>query len=47
MVNCAQHCDKDEAREKALAHPTIVKYLEGQEPKKIIVVPNRIINVVV
>ena len=40
-------CDKDEAREKALAHPTIVKYLEGKEPKKVIVVPNRIINVVV
>ena len=40
-------CDKDEAREKALAHPTIVKYLEGNEPKKVIVVPNRIINVVV
>jgi len=46
-VRLAVDCDKDEAREKALAHPTIVKYLEGQEPKKVIVVPNRIINVVI
>ena len=39
-------CDKKEAEEKALAHPSIVKYLEGGAPKKVIVVPNRIINVV-
>ena len=40
-------CDKDEAEEKALAHSSIVKYLEGKPPRKVIVVPNRIINVVV
>ena len=40
-------CDKDVAEEKALAHPSLVKYLEGKEPRKVIVVPNRIINVVV
>ena len=40
-------CDKTEAEEKALAHPTIVKYLDGSAPKKVIVVPNRIINVVI
>ena len=40
-------CDKDVAQEKALANPAIVKYLEGKEPRKVIVVPNRIINVVV
>ena len=39
-------CDKKDAEEKALAHPSIVKYLEGNSPKKVIVVPNRIINVV-
>ena len=39
-------CDKKDAEEKALAHPSIVKYLEGNNPKKVIVVPNRIINVV-
>ncbi|MGC6516936.1 MAG: leucine--tRNA ligase [Candidatus Puniceispirillaceae bacterium] len=40
-------CDKQQAEEKALAHESIVKYLEGNSPKKVIVVPNRIINVVV
>ena len=40
-------CDKDIAEEKALAHPGLVKYLEGKTPRKVIVVPNRIINVVV
>ena len=45
-IRLAIDCDKDEAREKALAHESIVKYLDGQEPKKVIVVPNRIINVV-
>ena len=39
-------CDKKDAEEKALAHPSIVKYLESNSPKKVIVVPNRIINVV-
>ena len=46
-IRLAIDCDKDEAREKALAHESIVKYLDGQEPKKVIVVPNRIINVVI
>ena len=45
-IRLAVNCDKDEAQQKALAHETIVKYLNGQEPKKVIVVPNRIINVV-
>ena len=39
-------CDKAVAEEKALAQETIVKYLDGNSPKKVIVVPNRIINVV-
>ena len=46
-INLPMDCAQDEAREKALAHPAIVKYLEGGEPRKVIVVPNRIINVVV
>ena len=40
------NCDKKEAEEKALAHESILKYLDGNSPKKVIVVPNRIINVV-
>ena len=45
-IRLAVDCDKKDAEEKALAHPSIVKYLEGNSPKKVIVVPNRIINVV-
>ncbi|MEL0293749.1 MAG: leucine--tRNA ligase [Alphaproteobacteria bacterium] len=40
------NCDKEEAERLALASPAIVRYLDGQTPKKVIVVPNRIINVV-
>ncbi len=46
-VSLPVDCDRDEATQKALAHPSIVKYLEGSSPKKVIVVPNRIINVVI
>jgi len=31
----------------ALAHPAVQRSMEGKAPRKIIVVPNRIINVVV
>ena len=40
-------CDKQDAEEKALAHPSIIKYREDKPVKKVIVVPNRIINVVI
>jgi len=40
------NCAKEEAERLALASPAIVRYLDGQTPKKVIVVPNRIINVV-
>ena len=40
-------CDKDTAEAEALASPTIIRYLDGAQPRKVIVVPNRIINVVV
>ena len=41
--------DADEyvARAAALASAGVIRYLEGREPKKVIVVRNRIINVVV
>jgi leucyl-tRNA synthetase len=38
--------DKAEAERVALAEPAVVKALEGKAPKKVIVVPNRVINVV-
>lgn len=40
-------CDSDQAEAEALASPAIIRYLEGASPRKVIVVPNRIINVVV
>jgi len=38
---------KSEVEKLALAHNAVVKALEGTQPKKIIVVPGRIVNVVV
>ena len=38
---------EDVARAAALASTGVIRYLEGREPKKVIVVMNRIINVVV
>lgn len=38
--------DKAEVEKEALAHPSSAKWLEGKTPKKIIVVPNKIVNVV-
>ncbi|NND93518.1 MAG: leucine--tRNA ligase, partial [Flavobacteriales bacterium] len=37
----------DEIKAEVLAAEASAKYLEGKEPKKVIVVPNRIVNVVV
>lgn len=37
----------DEVTKAVLAHELTAKYLEGKEPKKVIVVPKRIVNVVV
>ena len=38
--------EEDVARSVALAAPGVVRYLEGRSPKKVIVVKNRIVNVV-
>ena len=46
-VTLQRDCPKDQAEAEALASPAIVRYLDGATPKKVIVVPNRIINVVV
>ena len=39
-------CDKQIAEEQALSHDAVKKYLNDMPPKRVIVVPNRIINVV-
>ncbi|MBD5307120.1 MAG: leucine--tRNA ligase [Bacteroides sp.] len=39
--------DQESVRAIALGHELAAKWLDGKEPKKVIVVPNRIVNVVV
>ena len=46
-VSLPRDAAEDEARTAALASAGVIRYLEGREPKKVIVVQNRIINVVV
>ena len=46
-VSLPVDAEEDVARAAALASAGVIRYLEGREPKKVIVVRNRIINVVV
>ena len=46
-VHLAKDAAKDVAEKAALALPELVRGLEGRTPKRVIVVPNRIVNVVV
>ena len=46
-VSLPRDVDEDQARAAALASAGVIRYLDGSEPKKVIVVKNRIINVVV
>ena len=46
-VSLAPDADEDEARAAALASAGVIRYLDGRDPRKVIVVKNRIINVVV
>ena len=39
-------CDKKFAEDTALQDETVIRYLDGKTPKRVIVVPDRIINVV-
>ena len=38
---------KEEVEKAALAHEAVIRALDGAAPKKLIVVPGRIVNVVV
>ncbi|XDZ62317.1 leucine--tRNA ligase [Alphaproteobacteria bacterium LSUCC0396] len=40
-------CEASDAEARALASPAIIRYLDGKPPRKLIVVKNRIINVVI
>ena len=37
---------KEEVEKMALAHESSAKWMEGKTPKKVIVVPNKIVNIV-
>jgi len=46
-ISLPRDCDKAAAEAAALADPAVQRTLEGKAPKKVVVVPNRIVNIVV
>jgi leucyl-tRNA synthetase len=46
-IRLPRDCQSSDAEARALESPTILRYLDSKTPKKIIVVKNRIINVVI
>ena len=46
-ITVAAGVGEDEIRSAALNNETILKYLEGREPKKVIVAQGRLVSVVV
>ncbi|MEL7026399.1 MAG: leucine--tRNA ligase, partial [Pseudomonadota bacterium] len=46
-ITVAKDLPKEEVEKLALAHEAVIKALEGTAPKKLIVVPGRIVNVVI
>ena len=46
-IDVAADAPEDEVRAEALAQPNVLRLLEGKEPRKVIVVANRIVNVVI
>jgi leucyl-tRNA synthetase len=45
-LDIARDSDSDAVESAALALPQVLRWLEGQPPRKVIVVPNRIVNIV-
>ena len=45
-IELPRDCDKTEAENKALAAEGVQRILEGKAPRKVIVVPNRVVNIV-
>ena len=45
-IEVATGASEDEVRSAALAAPNVVRHLEGRTPKKVIVVPGRLVNIV-
>lgn len=46
-ITVVQDISKDDLQDLVMAHEVVVKALDGGEPKKLIIVPGRIVNVVV
>ena len=46
-IQLPRDCPKDQAEAAALAEDAVIRALDGKAPKKVVVVPNRIVNVVV
>ena len=46
-VSVAVDADRDAIGQQALADPNVQRFVEGQEVRKIIVVPGRLVNIVV
>ena len=47
MLDIAADSSKEEVEKAALAAPEAAKWLDGKQPKKVVVVPGRIVNVVI
>ncbi|WP_416898730.1 MAG: leucine--tRNA ligase [Minwuia sp.] len=47
VINLPRDTDKAEVEARALAEPNVQRAMDGKPPKKVVVVPNRIVNVVV
>ncbi|MDX1402166.1 MAG: leucine--tRNA ligase, partial [Kiloniellales bacterium] len=46
-IDVAADASEEQVRDAALAHANVSKAMEGREPRKVIVVPKRIVNVVI
>ena len=45
-IELPRDCDNGKAETRALAEPAVQRALDGKSPRKVIVVKNRIVNVV-
>lgn len=46
-LTLAKDADAEAVKQQALAHEAVQKHLEGKEPKKVIYVPGRLVNIVI
>ena len=47
LINNHPIASREDAQARALAEPSVAKFLEGHEVRKVIVVPGKIVNIVV